>query len=137
MNHDAIRELLALRLYGEASPEEDQRATDHLQGCAACRAFALALDAGLGGLPRHPWSRATAPARRHPVRLAVAAALLGYLAGGLFGPSFSATSLSTPKGAWGRAAVPTRASAELPSGQAPPAVTSGGRLSRLGSYLRR
>ena len=48
MTHEQIRELLALRLYGEIDSEEEQRILEHLRECRACASFARELEQGLG-----------------------------------------------------------------------------------------
>ena len=135
MNHDAIHELLALRMYGETSAEENRDIDRHLLHCAPCRELAAQLEAGLGSLPRRPTTLpAKTPAPRlHPARLAAATALLGFVAGSLFNGSQTAA----PNTERGEDTVASRIWADLPVGQTPPVVTSGGRLSRLGDYLLR
>jgi anti-sigma factor RsiW len=49
-DHDAFRELSALRLYGEIDATERARLDAHLAACPACAAFARELDDGLGRL---------------------------------------------------------------------------------------
>lgn len=135
MNHDAIQELLALKLYGETSAEENHEIDRHLLGCAQCRKLAAELEASLGSLSRGPMTlpvKAPAP-RLHPARLAAATALLGFVAGSVF----SSSPATTPGIRLDSATVSSQIWADLPEGQTPPIVTSGGRLSRLGSYLRR
>ena len=50
MKHEAFREMLALRLYGELEPDEQARLDQHLRMCADCRSFASELESGLGSL---------------------------------------------------------------------------------------
>jgi len=52
--HDEIRELLALRLYGELDAEGHEQVARHLPGCEACTAFASELERGLGRLAARP-----------------------------------------------------------------------------------
>jgi anti-sigma factor RsiW len=48
--HDAFREQLALRLYGELSPTEEAALDAHVAGCTDCRAFAHELTLSLGAV---------------------------------------------------------------------------------------
>jgi len=48
MMHVRIRELLALRVYGETDPEEERAIEAHLAECAACAGFAAELGQDLG-----------------------------------------------------------------------------------------
>ncbi len=48
MNHERIRELLALRLYGETDPGEEQAIAAHLDECRVCAKFAAELGQDLG-----------------------------------------------------------------------------------------
>jgi predicted anti-sigma-YlaC factor YlaD len=48
MNHEQIRELLALRLYGEIEPDEERALVEHLRECRECARFARELEQGLG-----------------------------------------------------------------------------------------
>jgi anti-sigma factor RsiW len=48
MMHVRIRELLALRVYGETDPEEERAIEAHLAECAACAKFAAELGQDLG-----------------------------------------------------------------------------------------
>jgi Putative zinc-finger len=48
MNHERIRELLALRLYGENDSAESQILDEHLRGCPDCARFERELASGLG-----------------------------------------------------------------------------------------
>ena len=48
MNHERIRELLALRVYGETDPEEERAIAAHLAECPACADFAAELGQDLG-----------------------------------------------------------------------------------------
>jgi anti-sigma factor RsiW len=50
MNHDLFREHLALRIYGELSPEEERGLEAHLASCAECRALRQGLERTLAGL---------------------------------------------------------------------------------------
>lgn len=48
MKHEAFRELLALRLYGEIDSDEERGLLLHLDQCRACADFARELESGLG-----------------------------------------------------------------------------------------
>jgi len=48
MNHEQIREWLALRLYAELDTDEERRVCEHLADCAECVRFERDLQAGLG-----------------------------------------------------------------------------------------
>jgi len=48
MNHEQIREWLALRLYAELDSDEERRLSEHLADCAECVRFERDLQAGLG-----------------------------------------------------------------------------------------
>ena len=61
MNHERMREQLALRLYGEIDPAEEQALAAHLRDCAACARFAGELEQGLGRARELP-SEAALPA---------------------------------------------------------------------------
>jgi len=50
MSHEAWREQLALRQYGELDEREARALDVHLESCAACREFAAELELGLGRL---------------------------------------------------------------------------------------
>ena len=89
MNHENFHELLALRLYGELSADEERALERHLASCAECTSFARELGQGLGVLARSgtdaraselppDWSErlraATHPRRRNLLPLATFAA---------------------------------------------------------------
>jgi anti-sigma factor RsiW len=50
MKHDDIRQLLALRLYGEIDDAQRERVESHVAGCDDCRTFADELERGLGAV---------------------------------------------------------------------------------------
>jgi len=151
MDHENFRELLCLRLYGEADETERRTLDEHLSGCADCRVYALELEQGLGVLPRRRdarddlpagWRerlRASVPAPRRRVRIS---AFVAGLAAGIA----LAWILRVPPRALAPAATSIEASRVVevaglppfvPRADAPPAATVRGPLTRLAELRRR
>lgn len=149
MIHETFRELLALRLYDELEAAESAALDAHLAGCAACRTFALELQAGLGRAPQGTaaddlpagWSEALRarigarpsaprPATRRPALLAFASGLaagLLVMAGWRARGEPSATPARPP------AAVETAFARATP----PPLASGRGPLAQLAALERR
>ena len=149
MTHESMRELIALRLYGEIDAGERERLERHLGTCAECRAYASEIEAGLGALaggthealelpgdwPERLREATREARRRAPIPVwwaAVASFAAGVLAAAMIGRGGTDGPASAPQP--GR--IPTtweRFHGEAP----PPLATSEGQLARLGGYLRR
>ncbi len=133
MNHDQFEELIALRLYGEADSQELRKLETHLSECSRCRRLASEMSADLSQLPA-PSSSMTLQntARQRPSWLIpAAAAVLGFLLGTTMPFAVGSETES-------RVASDERIGSVMSTAEGrPPAVTSEGGLSRLGSYLRR
>jgi anti-sigma factor RsiW len=151
MNHDDAHELLALRLYGELSTEEDRALERHLATCTECTSFARELAQGLGVLAHSATSAdrarldelppdwlarlraATRPAPRRwlqPLATFAAGVAAGLLVmAALRSPASPA--LSDPTMRAGNTAP------FVPRSEPPPRASSRGELARLDTLVRR
>lgn len=159
-DHDALRELLALRLYDELDPAETTRLDAHLAECSACRAYDAELVAGLGSLrpvredaalPADWRARlersveaAPRPAHRpHPAWTFAAGLAAGLLAMALLraeggGDPIDPGSGTSPTGTAQATNLGPTAHPLLTGSlrEPPPRATGGGQLAYLGSALR-
>ncbi len=150
MKHETFHELLALRLYGELSPDEERALTGHLATCEDCRAFGRELAGTLGVLAQ---TQAGARERDLPgdwtARLAGRIAVarrrrrlqpLATFAAGLAAGLVLMSVLRSPQGPLhpppGGDAIAGAPPFVLRSDPPPPA-TGRGQLARLGSMRRR
>jgi len=153
MKHEWMRELIALRLYGEV--EERDRLEEHLEGCADCRRFAQELESGLGTLARASLATARAPrddglpadwtarlreATRPPPRAPWLrpwwTAVAGFAAGVVAAAVIDRGSLGgTPSGPPPEAAATTWE--RFHGEKAPPLAKTEGQIRRLGEYRKR
>jgi predicted anti-sigma-YlaC factor YlaD len=155
--HTYMRELLALRLYGELDDAGRARLDDHLTHCAACRAFDVELERGLGQLASAVPERDLPSGWRERLERQVAQPALrtwrpsfglGAVAGLAAGVLIAWGVVATGSG-WGARAVrvasnagPAAESAPVAgvgrgSDALPPKARGGGELERLTSYLRK
>jgi anti-sigma factor RsiW len=152
MKHETFHELLALRLYGELSTEEERLLEEHLASCADCAGFASELETTLGAFAGRRTSAAgelptdwserlraatrekPAPRRLQPVATFVAGLAAGLLVMAALRPA------SGPPLDEGRVTVVTNA-VEEPGFPAratpPPRTTSRGDLAQLSALLWR
>jgi len=146
--HERVHELLCLRLYGEISDEEGEAVSAHLQECAACRAFAGELGAGLGSLAAAGAAPDELPAswrtdlaatvslerrRERRGRLLTFAAGLAAGMALLIGARSGPTSVHPPSEHVAHFDAPPF----VPRAAPPPRTTSQGTLARAGAWLRR
>jgi len=148
MNHERIRELVALDLYGELDDDERRELDDALAGSEEARALAHEMRDGLGRLASHAEQRTRGDLPsgwREELRAAidrergrrarpwplVAAGAVGFAAGLLMAawgttrdPGSSGSGVDVPVAAFERTT-------------APPPSTARGPLARLGEYLDR
>ena len=142
--HEDYRELIALRLYEELEGRDGVRLEQHLSGCAPCREYALALEAGLGAcsqptedtdlpagwrerlgeMTRPPGPRLLRPALTFAAGLAAGLAVMAFTPGPTqqIPPSGYATNAGTSR---------LLALVEGP----PPLATGGGSLGMLGDQI--
>ncbi len=143
MNHETFHELLALRLYGELSSDEERLLAGHLATCADCRLFGDELGRTLGLLApesvtrelpadwRERLSARIASARRRRWLQPLATFAAGLAAGWLV------TAALRPAGV--PPATPERLDAPpfVLLSDPPPPATGRGQLARLSEHLGR
>lgn len=145
MKHEDMRELLALRLYGEIDDAQRERLEAHVASCEDCRTFAHELERGLGavqpGLAEDDGAWIVALERSIEREESVRRNAHWWVAAAGFAAGFLAFWLVT------RVQHPTAPSDEQSANRAispyerflgdapPPRSDSRGELSRLGDYL--
>ncbi len=151
MNHETMRELSALRLYGELDGGELRELELHLAECAECRRFAEELERGLGSLvtPRATqgdlpadWTTRLERAVRSPVRARAGtpwlAAAAGFVLGAFaLGIATRATHSSSPLRSVAPDDIVASAFSRFDGATPPPSATTRGQLAQLSSYLHR
>ena len=146
MNHESMRERIALRAYGELGTAEEALLDAHLEACASCRRYAEEFARGLGALVAGTreasdelpagWSdrlgestRASRPpARLRPWWTAAAGFAAGVVA-----------AVAIPRGPAAKDAPvrPLTAWERFHADEPPPLATTGGSSRRLSDYLRK